>query len=163
MKLAEMINLADSLASFHNSIKPLHGENEYVIFGSTSLILRGILDREPGDIDVHLSRRLWGSLLADECWFVETPKAGDPPILSNDQHNIPIHCFFDWSDSHVQMNVPALIENAETVVRYGMRWRVVPVLDALNHKKWALAKGSKAVEKHIPDIKIIEDWLLIHA
>lgn len=154
-----MINLAASLGRLQREIRPFHGEREYVIFGSTSLVLRGILDREPGDVDVHLSRRLWGALLANEEWFVETPKAGDPPILSNEQSPIPIHGFYAWSDPAVRMNVPDLIARAEVVKVYGMPWRVVPVQDALEHKIHALTKGSGAVQKHIPDIEIIEEWL----
>lgn len=132
---------------------------DYAIFGSASLVMRGILDREPGDIDVHFTRQLWGRMLPRPGWFVETPKAGDPPILSNENSPIPIHAFFDWADTHVNMNVPDLIQRAEQVDTFERQYQVIPLIDAYNHKRFALEHGSKAVAKHIPDIAVIEEWL----
>ena len=134
-------------------------QGDYAIFGSASLVMRGILDRMPGDIDVHFSRKLWGAMLNRPRWFVETPTAGDPPILSNITSSIPIHAFFDWSDRHVAMDVPDLIERAEQIEAFGRHYQVIPVKDALAHKKGALAYGTAYVQKHVPDIAVIEGWL----
>lgn len=134
---------------------------EWAIFGSASLLIRGVLDREPSDIDVFVSRRVWGALLARPDWHVETPKAGDPPILVNDTTTTAIHLFYDWSDRYVDIDVPDLVSRSSS--RYSIdaeHWfMVIPVEDALLHKKMALRYGSEKVQKHIPDIAVIEEWL----
>lgn len=134
--------------------------HEWTLFGSTSLLVNGVLDREPGDIDVFVNRRVWGELLSHELdWHVETPNAGDPPILVSNDIPITIHLFYDWSDKYVEMDVPDLIRRSY-FAKKGLKWyRVIPVEDALEHKKQAMKYGSKAVQKHIPDIAIIEKWL----
>lgn len=128
--------------------------DEWTIFGSTSLVLRGILDREPGDIDMFVSRRVWGQWLAMDDWYVETPKAGDPPILTNGVTPIPVHAFFAWENEHCGMDVSELLRTSETVNGF----RCIPVCDALNHKKFALA-GNPELTKHAPDIAMIERWM----
>jgi hypothetical protein len=138
-----------------------NAQKQYALFGSASLVLRGILDREPGDIDVHVTKRVWGTLLARPNWYWETPKAGDPPILALDA-SITIHAFFEWSDTFVEMDVPALISNAEDVPYGGNVYRCIPVIDALQHKRDAVNYDPKK-SKHIPDIQIIEEYLLTHA
>lgn len=154
-----MGNLDETLFYLATEIARNYRLKDYALFGSTSLVLNGVLDREPGDIDILTTRRLWGKLLRSHEWHVETPKAGDPPILVNDTMPIIIHAFFDWSDRYVVMDVPRLIRTANVVdTKYG-EWRVIPVEEALRHKKAALAYSSKKVDKHIPDIEIIEDWL----
>ena len=156
------LNLKISLEYLRHELQAIdtyYFDAEWAIFGSTSLIMRGILNREPGDIDIHLDKRVWGALLSRPGWFVETPKAGDPPILSNEICPIPIHAFFDWSDENVMMNVPKLISDSEVIELFGDKWRVIPVLDALAHKKFALAYGTDRVQKHVPDIEVIERWL----
>lgn len=133
---------------------------DYAIFGSTALILRGIIDREPGDIDVFVSRRAWGLLLADPEWVVETPNAGDPPILSHKGRrgcdDIHLNLFFAWRDDMVEINPLELIwgDAGEMVVseRYG-GWRCATVAEVLRHKEAALSYGSAAVQKHRPDIR----------
>jgi hypothetical protein len=128
---------------------------EWTIFGSASLLINGVLDREPSDIDVFVSRRVWDALLARPDWH--GPKAGDPPILVNDTTAIAIHLFYDWPD----IDVPDLIKRS--LRKYSLdaeHWFVViPVEDALLHKKMALKYGSEKVQKHIPDIAVIEEWL----
>lgn len=133
--------------------------SDYCIFGSTTLILRGIIDREPGDIDVFVSRRAWGALLADPDWVVETPNAGDPPILSHKgahEDSIHLNLFFAWGDDMVEINPLELIwgDAGEQVVseRYGS-WRCATVAEVLRHKEAALSYGSAAVQKHRPDIR----------
>jgi hypothetical protein len=139
-------------------------QREWTLFGSASLVVNGVLDREPGDIDVFVSRRLWGALLPLRDYHVETPNAGDPPILVNDVTPITIHLFFDWSDKYVDMDVKDLLRRSTFVETDKVGFlRVIPVKDALAHKKHAMSYGSKAVEKHIPDIAIIEEWLAKHS
>lgn len=135
--------------------------NEWTLFGSASLLLNGVdLGREPGDIDVFVSRRVWGELLSHDIdWYVETPKAGDPPILVSTSADITIHLFYDWSDRYVHMDVPGLLAKSYWAGDSFPMFKVIPVEDALDHKRKAMTYGSKAVEKHIPDIAIIEDWL----
>lgn len=124
---------------------------EYAIFGSTALILREIIDREPGDIDVFVSRRIWGELLASPSWVVETPNAGDPPILSL-KGDIDLNLFFAWRDPQVQIEAEEVIRDAELVQSPWGSWRCATVEEVLRHKEQALAYGSAAVQKHRPGI-----------
>lgn len=124
---------------------------EYSIFGSTALILREIIDREPGDIDVFVSRRIWGELLASPSWVVETPNAGDPPILSL-KGDIDLNLFFAWRDPMVEIDAEDLIARSELVETPWGSWKLAPVADVLYHKEQALSYGSAAVQKHRPDI-----------
>lgn len=155
--------LDETLASLHRELQNTEVRpGEWVIFGSTSLVLWGVLDRTPGDIDIFVSKRVWGALLAREGWFVETPKAGDPPILSNETTEIPIHAFFDWSDEAVHMDVPYLLGQPHYVYQFNTYWPVIAVEEALRHKEAALAHGGSKVQKHVPDIAIINEWLADH-
>lgn len=130
--------------------------NEYCIFGSAALVIRGIIDREPGDIDVFVSKRVWGDLLPQAPWKVETPNAGDPPILAFNNLPIRLHLFYDWRDDQVEIDVESLLygDKGELVTseQYGS-WRVATVEEVLRHKEAALAYGSAAVQKHRPDIE----------
>lgn len=131
-----------------------HKLGDYSIFGSTALILRGIIDRVPGDIDVFVSHRVWGALLPDRRWWVETPNAGDPPILSF-KSDINLNLFFAWRDDMVEIDATKLIEQDSELVtseRYGS-WRCATVEEVLRHKEAALSYGSPAVQKHRSDIQ----------
>lgn len=136
--------------------------HEHAIFGSTSLVLNGALNREPGDIDVFVSRRVWGALLArhEEGWFVETPNAGDPPILSNENWEIPVHLFYDWRDEKLDIDVDRMLFDARPSEE-DAAWRVIPVKEALRHKEEAFrwAEYDPSVNKHGPDIVKIKRWL----
>lgn len=138
---------------------------DYCIFGSTALILRGIIDREPGDIDVFVSRRAWGAVLENPEWVVATPKAGDPPILSHKgrhEDSVHLNLFFAWRDDQVEIHPEELIwgESGEMVYteRFGA-WRCATVDEVLRHKVAALKHGSPQVQKHRPDIRAIYDYL----
>jgi hypothetical protein len=136
------------------------GLNEHVVFGSASLVLREIIDRSVGDLDVIVTRRVWGALLARPRWRWLTPKAGDPPILERPiglAHEIPIHAFFDWHDPAVEIDCGDLLARAELV---GDFW-LAPVEDVLEHKRQAYACLAEfpQVAKHGPDIKAIERHL----
>lgn len=132
-------------------------DRDYVIFGSASLCIRGILDREPGDIDIFMTKKLWGALLPNNGWFVETPAATHPPILSNETYDIHIHAFFDWSNEFCEMNVAELIRNKESVWYDHWVYPVVTVQEALRVKEQAAHLGGHT--KHLPDIEIINKWL----
>lgn len=134
--------------------------SQYAIFGSASLVIQGVLQREPGDIDVMMTRRLWGTILAERPdWQVETPKAGDPPMLVYNSSPIHISAFFDWSSLYVDMDMPHLISTAETVKYLDRNYKVIPVQAAWAHKRDALKFSTKEVQKHVPDIQAIEEWI----
>lgn len=132
-------------------------DKEYVIFGSASLILRGILDRPAGDLDVFMTRKLWGALLANEDWHVETPKATHPPILVNDTTPVMIHAFYDWSNELCIMEPQKLIKDREYAWYNHWVYPVVSVDEALRVKIDAAELGGHV--KHLPDIKVIQEWL----
>jgi hypothetical protein len=136
--------------------------NDYAIFGSAAMAVRGLLPRDPGDIDLMVARRTWAALMA-RGWLVETPAAGDPPLLTL-RTPIPVHAFFAWNDRHVHMS-PAQVraEAEEVVITDGRRWRCAPLETLLRHKVEALAwEGTKrAVEpgkfdRHRADIEILK-------
>jgi hypothetical protein len=129
-----------------------------------------VLSRVPGDVDVFVTRRVWGRLLERPGWEVLTPKAGDPPILSFADYtinpdflvgesSIPLSLFYDWSDRFVEMDAQDLIRKASSVKWEVFDFRCIPVEDALAHKQFALQYSSQYVQKHIPDIAIIEEYL----
>jgi hypothetical protein len=130
--------------------------SEHVLFGSTPLIMRGILDREPGDVDVFVTKRVWGRLLSRPGWDWLTPQENHPPILVA---HLPLetHLFFEWRDPACEMDAEELIRTAEHLGN----WRCVSVEEALRVKEDAyawLARDPK-VAKHGPDIEIIKQYL----
>ena len=146
---ATLFNLQQNLVRAGHSL-------DYVLFGSTPLIMRVILEREPGDVDVFVSKHIWGALLAVEGWEVETPRAGDPPILVA-HLPLPTHLFYEWRDEFAYMDAAELIRNAETV----NGWRCVSVEEALRVKEaaWEARFDYPPVLKHGPDIEKIKAWL----
>lgn len=135
------------------------GKGEWAVFGSASLVVRGVIDRMPGDIDVFVSKRVWGKLLPRERWIWETPNRFDPPILTYDSP-IPLHLFFEWRDDNVDIDVPSLLMRAEatrwpTITRDVM---IAPLYDVERHKQAALNYGTLAVQKHKPDLEAIKAW-----
>lgn len=159
MTKTEVSRLAETLEKLRTQIELAFpfADREYVIFGSTSLAIRGIIDREPGDIDIFMTQKLWGSLLANDDWHIETPKANDPPILVNDTTPIMIHSFFDWSNEFCKMNVQELLDNKEWVWYDHWVYPVVTVTEALRVKEAAAFLGGH--QKHLPDIEVIKKWL----
>lgn len=145
-----------SLALLFHEIRHVGGEAEYAIFGSTALRIREIIEREPEDIDVMVSRRVWGQLLDRHAWFVETPNAGDPPILTRTCGN-NLHLFFDWRDDAVYIDPEYVIDTAERVSGFCL----CTVEEVLRHKKAAYAclETHPSVIKHAPDIAACERWL----
>lgn len=131
---------------------------DYVIFGSTSLVIRGVLDRIPGDIDVFMTPRLWSGLSADKDWHVEIPNPNHPPILVNDKTPIMIHAFYDWSNEFADMNVAELLRTKQPIWYKNWVYPVVSVEEALRVKEAAALAGAKAA-KHLPDIEVIKEWL----
>jgi len=128
--------------------------DEYVLFGSTPLILRGVIDREPGDVDIFVTRRVWGALLARDGWSVETPKAGDPPILVY----IPepgigpaVNAFFDWTADKPHVRPENCFASATLVEEGNEVWMCASNEEILAHKEGALA------QKHINDIAAIKE------
>lgn len=124
--------------------------SEYVIFGSTPLILRGILERQPGDVDVFVSRRLWGRWLAMPGWDWETPKAQDPPILYYNSEPA-INAFFDWTKVKPFVDPSECFASAELTQGF----MCASTEEILKHKQGASADLSK----HISDIEAIKESL----
>lgn len=159
MTMTETRKLADTVEELDRQIQLAYpfAERDYLIFGSAQLVMRDILDREPGDIDTFMTRKLWGRLLANEDWHVETPKAGDPPILVNDNTPITIHAFFDWANPYAHMDVAKELEMKEYIWWNHWVYPVMPVTEALRIKEAAAYLGGH--EKHLPDIDVIKEWL----
>lgn len=150
--------LAQTLKFFNDELMHVQAIDEYVIFGSTSLILQGVIDREPGDVDVILSKRAWGALLGREAWTWNTPEAHDPPILTSYAAPITINGFFDWRNDRVDLNVDRLLHIKQS--RGG--FYVIPVEDALRHKVAAIHGYDPRTEKykiHEHDIRDSQVWL----
>jgi hypothetical protein len=113
--------------------------DEYVLFGSASLIVRGVIDRDPGDIDLFTTKRVWGQLMDRPRWTVTTPNAGDPPMLVGQlTANITASAFFAWRDDWLDIDVEACLRDAEEVMYDGTIWRCVPLLEARRHKAEAI-------------------------
>lgn len=148
--------LSYSLALLAHEIEAVGGEQEYAIFGSTAIALRGIISREPDDIDVFVTKRVWGALLDRPGWQVETPNAGDPPILTRPCSN-DLNLFFGWRDDAVEIDPVYLMETAQRVD--GLR--VATVEEVVRHKRaaYALRDLYPRVAKHGPDIAACERWL----
>jgi len=149
-------NLRYSIATLLFELATVAGLGEYVIFGSTALRARNIITRTPDDIDVIVTRRVWGALLGRGEWRVETPNAGDPPILTLDTPH-PLHLFFDWRDDAVYIDPMYLLVTAE----HALDLRVATVEEVLRHKRAAYAciETNPSVAKHLPDIEACVAWL----
>lgn len=155
----ERLRLLVALAALEDELDAVDGHDEYAIFGSTSLVLRGILEREPGDIDVMVTPRVWGALLPREGWHVKTPNAGDPPILERvGSSRQIIHAFYDWDDIAVWMDPAAVIAGAE---RLSGGFRCASVEEVLRHKREAVAWLDRLPQnKHRADIDTIQRHLI---
>lgn len=142
--------------------------DDYVVFGSTALFLRGIRTEESvGDLDVFVSRRAWGVLLGMGGEFtVETPRADDPPYLCY-HLDTPIHVFYEWTARDVEwITARECFEQAEEAVfdggpMPGELWQVIPVQLVRQHKLQGHLRnvGSPAHEKHLHDLKLIDEYL----
>lgn len=148
-----------SLTRLRHELRQVEANDEYAIFGSASLLIRGIISRDPGDIDVLVSPRVWGQLLPRPGWIWETPNTGDPPILSWPSTNIPLHLFFDWRDPWLEINVTESIEAGESVYSWldGEYWRCVPKDEVRRHKVDVIRYPDNAKRKmHEEDIAAID-------
>jgi hypothetical protein len=133
--------------------------DEACIFGSASLVMRGVIDREPGDIDVFVSRRVWGILLAHG-WGWETPDAGNPPMLIRTVAGKKICLWFDWSDPWLSIDVTALLREHDHVEFDGSIWPLVPLSEAKRHKQEAIRYPHNSKRKlHEEDIAAIDKVL----
>jgi len=151
-----MTNLQKTLRRLKSEIAAVDGLDEYTIFGSSALILRKIVDREPGDLDVMTTKRVWGNLLPRKGWEVETPKAGDPPMLARHDWPVLVNVFFDWSSPAAEIDPDYLLATSEEV--NGVR--LASVDEVLRHKEEAAAYGTK-VRKHKADIRKIEEHMAV--
>jgi hypothetical protein len=132
-------------------------QDEYAIFGSANLAIREIIDREIDDVDVFVSKRVWGLLLARDRWRWETPCAGDPPILTFPGSH-PLHLFFEWHDQFVDMTASEVIARGEPIVGFSL----ASLEDVLMAKRQALSYNNEKVQKHVPDIAAIERYMEEH-
>jgi hypothetical protein len=148
------IRLHVALAVLEEELEAVDGCGEYAIFGSASLVLRGLLHREAADVDVMVTRRVWGALLARESWHVLTPEAGNPPILArNGSSRQVLHLFYDWDDIAVWMEPERVLGGAELVRGY----RCAALEEVLRHKREAVAwLETLPQNKHRVDLEAIE-------
>lgn len=151
-------------------------QEEWVLFGSSVLYLHGLRSAESvGDVDVFVSRRVWGLLLdllavpGDHGCTVETPRAGDPPFIAY-RIKTPIHLFYDWTKRDEEwISVADTFEHAETVsfpiLDVGGRtyadWRCASLDTVRTHKakSYEANLGSAAHAKHGRDLKLIDERL----
>lgn len=132
----------------------------YAIFGSASFVMRGILSREPKDIDVLVEKWVWARLFTRRHWSVLTPTVGDPPILMLPT-TIPVHVFYDWRDNHVNIDVAKCISLAAPVFFVSRLFQCVRVSDGMDHKRQTIAgyPDHPKVPQHKDDLDQIERWL----
>lgn len=157
-------SFVDSLLRLYDELKDVDGlgRMDSVIFGSSALAVRGIIDRTPDDIDVMVSRRVWGALLAHHEWTVDTPNAGDPPILTNSSVPHHLHLFYDWRDDAVDIDPYHLMATSDAVSSaFGWGLNFASVAEVLRHKEAAFAWREQypKVWKHGPDILACRDHL----
>ena len=90
---------------------------EYVVFGGSVLVIRGI--RTGDDIDVFVSRKLYKELRDQHGWHEQWPTPGDPPLLEAIVDGIAVHAFYDWEKRDKwQPDVAHLIKTAEIINGY---------------------------------------------
>jgi hypothetical protein len=123
-------------------------EVEAALFGSVTLVLRDVIDREVGDIDMFVSKRVWGLMLPRARWRVLTPKPNHPPILAKTFNGYQTHLFFDWSNEHAFIDPAKLMADSEFV----QGWPCATIEEVLRHKK----EVQKTFKKHEQDITEIE-------
>lgn len=128
-------------------------DDEYVIFGSTVLYLHGIIEREPGDVDVFVSKRVWGLLLPRKGWRVLVPAAGDPPIL-NRRSEPELNLFFDWHKRDKWMNPSDVFASATEIDGY----MLASVDEVMKHKVEAAENQLSKVQKHLDDIESVRSY-----
>lgn len=146
-----------------------------LLFGSAPLVLYGIRAEPIGDVDVMVSRTLWGRLLAlrDDMGIYDanvlTPRADDPPLLEiqgSTDGSLNIHVFYDWTARDESWISPADMRHDPELVDWemaGWRWPWVCVgLDEIvRHKRGAHAANpdSPIHEKHLADADEIDALL----
>lgn len=131
---------------------------EYVLFGSAVLYLHGLRAPETvGDIDVFVSRRVWGAIFGQQLSFVRTPQAGDPPFIER-VTDPPLHIFYDWTvrDS-AWITMGECFLTAENV----RGWQCASLATIRGHKSGAAKAnpGSERHAKHLHDIERIDAHL----
>lgn len=150
-------------------------DDEYVLFGSVVMHLHGIdVGRPPGDVDVFVSRRVWGALLGSTGAAVRTPRAEDPPFLEWDMEDGPnLHMFYEWAsrDDH-WITAEDCFAAAEPVgVRFVAHGRDAVLAAYANKVPWqcislALLRQHKSkpfrsadMAKHAADLAILDAHL----
>lgn len=145
-------------------------DDEYVLFGSAVMYLHGIdVGRPPGDVDVFVSRRVWGALLGSTGAAVRTPRADDPPFLEWDMEDGPnLHMFYEWTARDApRISAAECFASAE---RVGVRsqvwgiascrdlpWQCISLLVLRKHKQ--KPHFSKDMAKHEGDLAILDAHL----
>lgn len=156
MALSDRMCMA--LTILEHELKMVEHRTEYAIFGSSSLAMRGIIHREPDDIDVMVSKRIWGGLLNRPRWTWETPNAGDPPMLITIASAVKICLWFDWNDPWLRIDVEREIRTAEVVDvdGIGLFW-LTRLENVKRHKLDAIRypDNSKRVT-HLADVDAID-------
>lgn len=133
-------------------------DRDYVVFGSSVMYLHRLRE-DVGDVDVFVSRRVWGRLLAAENWSVLTPRAGDPPLLELPARGVhhedrrPIHAFYDWTARDEWLSVARCFELAEKVKGF----MCIPLAEVARqkHEAWAANPDDPTHEKHRADLALL--------
>lgn len=124
---------------------------DYVLFGSGVMYLHS-LRGDVGDLDVYVTKEVWGKWLPLPNWMVKTPRADDPPYLTFLGGAIEIHAFFDWTWRDKWMDVRSCFQSSQQV--YG--FSCASLYEVLRHKREA---ANWNIAKHIRDIPVIEHHL----
>lgn len=128
---------------------------EYVLFGSAVLYLHDIRDGDTvGDIDVFVSRRVWGALMAVDGAHVLTPRAGDPPLLEF-RTSPPLHLFYEWTSRDAEwITYHECWASAEAV----RGWQCASLAEIRRHKakSFEMNSDSPLHQKHARDVELID-------
>lgn len=130
-------------------------DGEYVLFGSAVLYLHGLRDPETvGDIDVFVSRRVWGAIFSQPLSFVRTPGVEDPPFIER-VTDPALHIFYDWTPRDAEwMTMRECFDTAEQV----RGWQCASLATIRGHKVGASKAnpGSERHAKHLRDVALID-------
>lgn len=144
------------------------GVGDHVVFGSTVMYAHGLRETI-GDVDVFVTRPAWGRLLAQGDAIVQTPKAGDPPLLEFDCSDIggpPIHVFYDWADSGAWLSIDGCFASAETLpgipdAPARLYFASLEWVREVKARSFAANPDSERHAKHGRDVELIDRHLVV--
>lgn len=99
--LSDLGPLAAELQSVRVSL------DEFVLSGSMVMALHGIMVR-PGDVDMFVTKDLYGRLLSRKGWEELRPREGHPPMLEwswfashRGPRELKLNAWYEWDDDHL--------------------------------------------------------------